>query len=1356
MTNKEKNGNDHHFLTKFHQDEILSVLVPLDPNSKQKKADALNKASLLTLHQAARDGQVKTVENYLSQYGKDRRKVNKKDEEETTALHYAVRYGHFNIVKLLVENGASVNIQGEYGATPLHYAARYMKKTDIEQMNIENKEPSATIQKYHSLSQIEKFGMLHGSKKNLSKVPKFDISKKSIKRKIHGSFDEFNLLYVNNFIDSNIKTLYSEPSVVFHSKRHNSFHYGYENTNKKEGNSAVVILGDLSQQEMANMKSVDALILPPIKNVSFSEVELDQNSSRISTVVSAANISSDYNFPVNNCSEHISASNNSFDQVSFENVSSADINAKEKLVKKKPYLFKRKRNNNKAHQNSILMYLIEQKANINSKDFNGSTPLHYAAMRGNAVAVEMLLMQKNINIEATDQSKMTPLHCASSAGSFDVCHLLLEHGAKIICQDKENMTPLHFAAMEGHLDVVQLLFDYAESRGGITLIAKLIFSADQDEQSALHLAVENNHIDIVKFCINKGSNVNLVKANMNSPLHLACTSGFLEIAKLLIENGAVIESKNSLQETPLHRAALFNRTEIIEFLLDKGADVNCRDKDNETPLLMAVRKNNVEAVKVLLRYSADPNVKDANDKTCLFIAAEHNSREALNVLCKNDICNLLEEFDKHEMRPLHIAAKEGHENIVQTLLSLGARIDAKSDESLTPLHLAAKYGHSRIVQLLLSNVLSIVNDVDDSSNTPLHLAAMEGHVKVVEMLIEAGSAVDTRNAKLMTPLDCAAYRGWNQCAQCLLDADSAVNPTDKVKVTSLHLASKEGHVGIVNLLLSRNADVTRRDHLGKNCLDYAIENNQREVVVAIIGCNNWKNALRNSTVEGNKLTTPMRKLIQKLPDVAEQVFNQCILDNGLPPEHPQFKITCSYEFLEDTFTPWGTIDSDSSENQDNKQLMYSSHQFFLSKISRQIFPMYWMKKKDLKQNHPLKFMVQNERTRLLSHPLVTYLLRRKWSSCGRYVYYSRLLLYMIFLLFITAFALSLKVNYDQLVLRNSTTPILVDLSANSSVKFFIDPSVSPSVKFFIYPGRYFVLVLCLISLGIELVKLLTDPYHYIRIHRVVELAAYICSSIYAFGFFGSIQYVNAQRQLGAASVTLSWLGLVLLLRKFPKLGIYVVMFTHVLKTFTQISPVLFLFIIAFGLGFHLVMFIDKPISYTTPARSLAKVIIGMMGEYEYDTIFNSEGGPYFPSPVTWAMMIMFIIINCILLMNLLIGLAVDNIKGVQKQAVLNRLAMLVDLTLDVEKALPIAVQKRLVKMEESIFPNVHKSWSFWSFWSFESPATNIKKKNTIKNIKKEHKETLLSLRRRMKAIEAQNNRVEDVLNGIINHLNVKQ
>ena len=39
--------------------------------------------------------------------GRDKKKLNKRDNENTTALHYAVRYNHLHIVKLLVESGAS-------------------------------------------------------------------------------------------------------------------------------------------------------------------------------------------------------------------------------------------------------------------------------------------------------------------------------------------------------------------------------------------------------------------------------------------------------------------------------------------------------------------------------------------------------------------------------------------------------------------------------------------------------------------------------------------------------------------------------------------------------------------------------------------------------------------------------------------------------------------------------------------------------------------------------------------------------------------------------------------------------------------------------------------------------------------------------------------------------------------------------------------------------------------------------------------------------------------------------------------------------------------------------------------------
>lgn len=42
----------------------------------------------------------------LEQLGKNNKKINKRDQDNTTALHYAVRYGHMHIVQLLLESGA--------------------------------------------------------------------------------------------------------------------------------------------------------------------------------------------------------------------------------------------------------------------------------------------------------------------------------------------------------------------------------------------------------------------------------------------------------------------------------------------------------------------------------------------------------------------------------------------------------------------------------------------------------------------------------------------------------------------------------------------------------------------------------------------------------------------------------------------------------------------------------------------------------------------------------------------------------------------------------------------------------------------------------------------------------------------------------------------------------------------------------------------------------------------------------------------------------------------------------------------------------------------------------------------------
>ena len=48
---------------------------------------------------------------------------------------------------------------------------------------------------------------------------------------------------------------------------------------------------------------------------------------------------------------------------------------------------------------NIILYLVSQSADVNVKDDYGLTPLHYAAMRGNAMAAKDLLSCPAINIE---------------------------------------------------------------------------------------------------------------------------------------------------------------------------------------------------------------------------------------------------------------------------------------------------------------------------------------------------------------------------------------------------------------------------------------------------------------------------------------------------------------------------------------------------------------------------------------------------------------------------------------------------------------------------------------------------------------------------------------------------------------------------------------------------------------------------------------------------------------------------------------------------------------------------------------------------------------------------------------------
>lgn len=997
---------------------------------------------------------------------------------------------------------------------------------------------------------------------------------------------------------------------------------------------------------------------------------------------------------------------------------------------------------------SLIMFLVERGGDVNIRDNYGMTPLHYAASKGNVTAVKELLQCDGIRVDQVDTSGSTALHCAATDGVPEVVEALLEAGADVRAKDSEKMTPIHFACADGQINTVKVLFRHVEKPQCTFTASEMLEDRNREGETALHAAVEGGYLDIVQICLEKGAKVRARRGNLAHPLHIAAINGHIEIAQCLIQNNAKIEARNLNHETPLHRAAAYNRTRMVEFLLNKGADIECCDKDNYTPLLMAASSGHTAVVELLLKQGANLKAKDTQEKTAIYLAAEENSIDTLKVILQNEDAKLLiDESDLYENTPLHVAAINGYALVVEALLKHGARIDARNEDENTPLHLAAKNGKVRTITELVRKDPSIINDEDEASNTPLHLAATEGHVKCCKELLERGAEVDARNSTLWTPLDCAAAKGHTKVAVILLQFDSPVDPTDKAKTTPLHLAAREGHSEVISLLLSKGADITLTDHTGRNCLDLAADHGRKEAAITILKDENWMKVMRNKTWEQHSVSTPMRKLITKLPEVAEVVFNRCIKDNDRQIEDEDYQITLYYEFLEDVYCDWsdsgdGTASETSSQASFSMEDIPEEEQY--KKIRGKAAMAEAIEQLEKKQNHPLMIMVKNKREQLLSHPLVTFLLDYKWQKFGRYIYYTKLALFCIFLLFLTGYTVYSTDNAP----CNGTTAIAER----------VDDTTAPYILW-ISVGRVVILALASWHILSELFQLFYQLKQYFSWENLLEWAVYILAIVYVADEF-DLPLVNRcgteKQTIGALSIFFAWMSLVLFIRKFPMLGIYVVMFTSILFTFMKFFLIFVLFLVAFALAFYTLLK-DQQNAFSNPGRSIVKTGVMMIGEFDFDDLFNSDSVSV--PGVTWFLFIVFLIIMTLILMNLLIGLAVDDIKGVQDQAVLERQAMLVDLAMDVEKALPRKIRKRLLPDRETIRPNQYtgllRLW-FRPPISTEDVQTALKpNKNSLEKLSdrtEELQETVLLMKNRLKTMQCNQEELHKMLGGIVKKL----
>jgi ankyrin repeat protein len=262
----------------------------------------------------------------------------------------------------------------------------------------------------------------------------------------------------------------------------------------------------------------------------------------------------------------------------------------------------------------------------------------------------------------------------------------------------------------------------------------------------------------------------------------------------------------------LHLASKFGQQNIVQMLLNI-CDVNRQDREGYTALHYAAVKGHVAIIYMLIMNNG--------------IKIDLRSETGLT--------------------PLSLAASNGHVDVLKALLESmvnteapkpvplpKADVEARGVDRRTPLIQAAKGGHLEAVELLVSYGADA--DARDAIDfTPLAWAIKRRHKEIMNFLFELGltwvpNGVGSEDILLM-----ASSRGDEVLVRKLLTAESInIEAKDLDQRTSLSWAAGNGHISVVELLLGKGAMIASSFINGNSPLLWASRNKHGAIAALFV------------------------------------------------------------------------------------------------------------------------------------------------------------------------------------------------------------------------------------------------------------------------------------------------------------------------------------------------------------------------------------------------------------------------------------------------------------------------------------------------------------------------------------------
>lgn len=219
--------------------------------------------------------------------------------------------------------------------------------------------------------------------------------------------------------------------------------------------------------------------------------------------------------------------------------------------------------------NTIKSLLTKNLGLIEAKNKFGSSPLHYATWWGQLPLVEYLVEQ-GADLNTKDIFDQTLVHAAAWNGDLKLVKFFFVKGLSLEEKDQKGNTPLLSAAKNNHLKVVKFLI----SEGADSAVQ------DNEGDNVFLIAAKNGYLKIIDFFAhdmkNKKIDLSTIKdANNNTLLHLAAANDHIKLLKYLVYfHDFDLEAKNNDGNTPLDIALEMENNNLVENLIQLGAKVD--------------------------------------------------------------------------------------------------------------------------------------------------------------------------------------------------------------------------------------------------------------------------------------------------------------------------------------------------------------------------------------------------------------------------------------------------------------------------------------------------------------------------------------------------------------------------------------------------------------------------------------------------------------------------------------------------------------------------------------------------------------------------------------------------------------